>query len=127
MSSTDEAPGGPGGGPDPSVGTSTGGLTPYQEVQRSPEFVALRKRWRTFIFSMSALFLAWFMLYVLLAAFAEPFMNTTLGDSSITVGFIFGLLQFVSTFAIATIYAGFADKKLDPEASRLRQRVEEQL
>jgi uncharacterized membrane protein (DUF485 family) len=101
--------------------------TPYQEVQRSPEFVALRKRWRRFIFTLSAIFLAWFLVYVLLADFATGFMNTTLGDTNLTVGLVLGLLQFVSTFVIATIYVHYADKNLDPEAERLRLRVEEKL
>jgi uncharacterized membrane protein (DUF485 family) len=101
--------------------------TPYQEVQRSPEFVALRKRWRRFIFTLSAIFLAWFMVYVLLADFATGFMNTRIGGTNLTIGLVFGLLQFVSTFVIATIYVRFADKNLDPEAERLRLRVEEKL
>ncbi|GLZ46503.1 clumping factor B [Actinomycetospora sp. NBRC 106375] len=120
MSATDDTPSGPG---SPATATPT----PYQEVQSSPEFAALRGRWRRFIFTMSAVFLAWFLVYVLLAAYARDFMNTRIGDSNITVGLIMGLLQFVSTFAIATIYVRFADKHLDPEAERLRRQVEEKL
>jgi uncharacterized membrane protein (DUF485 family) len=96
-------------------------------MQASPEFAALRRRWRGFIFPMSALFLIWFLVYVLLSAYDHDLVNTTLGDSNITVGLLLGLLQFVSTFAIATIYVRFADKALDPEASRLRAEVEEKL
>jgi uncharacterized membrane protein (DUF485 family) len=113
-------PSGPG-----APGTAT--PTPYEEVQRSPEFVALRRRWRRFIFSMTAVFLVWFLVYVLLAAYAKGFMNTTLGDTNFTVGLVLGLLQFVSTFAIATVYVRFADKHLDPAAERLRVQVEEKL
>lgn len=120
MSATDNMPGRPG---SPATVTPTA----YQEVQRSPEFAALRSRWRRFIFTMSAVFLVWFLAYVLLAAYAKSFMNTTLGDTNITVGLIFGLLQFISTFAIATIYVRYAEKNLDPEADRLRLKVEEKL
>lgn len=127
MSSTDEAPGAAGGGPDPSVGSSTGALTPYQEVQRSPEFVALRRRWRTFIFAMSGLFLAWFLVYVILAGFFTDFVNTRLGDTNITIGLVLGLGQFASTFIIATLYVNYAGKNLDPEAERLRLKVEDNL
>ena len=118
MSATEDGPG---------DSTALDEPTPYEEVQRSPEFTALRGRWRRFIFSMSAVFLAWFLLYVALAGFATGFMNTTLGDTNLTVGLVFGLLQFVSTFVIATVYVRFADKNLDPEAERLRLRVEEKL
>ncbi|HSK60235.1 MAG TPA: DUF485 domain-containing protein [Actinomycetospora sp.] len=117
MSSTDD---------EPSRAPATN-LSAYQEVQQSPDFVALRKRWRRFIFTLSGIFLAWFTVYVVLAGFATDFMNTRLGGTNLTVGLLFGLLQFVSTFIIATIYVWFADKHLDPEAERLKLRVEEKL
>ena len=41
--------------------------TVYEEVQRSPEFQGLRRRLRRFVFPMSAAFLLWYLLYVLLA------------------------------------------------------------
>lgn len=119
MSATDETPG----------GSSALDSTPsaYQEVQRSPEFASLRKRWRGFIFTMSAIFLAWFLVYVLLSDFAHGVVDTRLGDTNFTVGLLLGLLQFVSTFAIATIYVRFANKNLDDDAETLRKRVEENL
>ncbi|MDQ3826249.1 MAG: DUF485 domain-containing protein, partial [Actinomycetota bacterium] len=40
------------------------------------------------------------------------------------IGLIFGLLQFVSTFAITTIYVRFANRYLDPVSSRIREQVE---
>lgn len=126
MSTTDDAPSGPGDAPGSRASTSPQS-NPYAEMQASPEFAALRRRWRGFIFPMSALFLIWFLVYVLLSAYANDLVNTTLGDSNITVGLLLGLLQFVSTFAIATIYVRYADKALDPEASRLRTEVEEKL
>jgi uncharacterized membrane protein (DUF485 family) len=96
-------------------------------MQRSPEFRALRSRWRRYIFTMSGLFLAWFLVYVLLADFAHGFMNTRLGGTNLTVGLVMGLLQFVSTFVIAVAYARYAEKNLDPTAAELRARVEEKL
>jgi len=95
-----------------------------EEVQQTPEFAALRRSFRRFIFPMTALFLSWYALYVLLAAFAPGFMSQRLGGSTITVGLVFGLGQFVSTFAITMIYRSWADKKFDPEAERLRERIE---
>ena len=123
MSATDETPG---GSSAPSADPST---TPsaYQEVQASPEFVSLRKRWRGFIFTMSAIFLAWFLVYVLLSDFAHGVVDTRIGSTNFTVGLLLGLLQIVSTFAIATIYVRFANRNLDDDAETLRQRVEEKL
>ena len=43
---------------------------------------------------------------------------------NITVGLIFGLLQFVSTFVITTIYVRYANRHLDPAAASLRERIE---
>ncbi|MEJ2870337.1 DUF485 domain-containing protein [Actinomycetospora sp. OC33-EN08] len=104
-----------------------GAPTPYEEMQRSPEFKALRNRWRRYIFLMSGLFLAWFLVYVLLADFAPDVVNTRLGGTNFTVGLLLGLLQFVSTFVIAVAYAKFADKNIDPQAEALRAKVEEKL
>ena len=38
----------------------------YMAVQATPEFQALRKKFRGFVFPMTAFFLAWYFLYVLL-------------------------------------------------------------
>ena len=43
---------------------------------------------------------------------------------NITVGLIFGLLQFVSTFAITIWYVRYADRRLDPLAEQLRDELE---
>ena len=100
---------------------STG--TIYEQVQASPEFVDLRSRLRRFVFPMSAAFLAWYLLYVLLASYAPGFMATPV-FGNINIGLLFGLLQFVSTFAITTLYVRYANKNLDPAAERLRTRIE---
>lgn len=102
---------------------SRGGGTSYQEVQASDEFAELRSRFRKFVFPMTGLFLAWYFLYVLMAAYAKGFMSTKV-VGNINVGLIFGLLQFVSTFAITMIYARWADRQFDPTAERLRDHIE---
>ena len=48
---------------------------------------------------MTGLFLAWYLLYVLLANYAPSFMAIKV-VGNINVGLVFGLLQFVSTFVI---------------------------
>lgn len=98
--------------------------TVYQEVQRTAAFADLRSRLRRFIFPMSAAFLLWYLLYVVLASYAPGFMSTRLGGSNITIGLVFGLLQFVTTFAITMIYVRYADRRLDPAADALRAEIE---
>ena len=100
---------------------STG--TIYERVQASPEFADLRSRFRRFVFPMSVLFLAWYLLYVVLASYAPGFMAIKV-FGNINVGQIIGLLQFVSTFAITTIYVRYANKHLDPAAEKIRQQIE---
>jgi uncharacterized membrane protein (DUF485 family) len=95
----------------------------YVEVQQSAEFVDLRRRFRRFVFPMTALFLAWYFLYVLLAAFAPSFMAIKL-FGNINVGLVLGLGQFVSTFAITILYVRWADREFDPTAGRLRAQIE---
>jgi uncharacterized membrane protein (DUF485 family) len=95
----------------------------WAQVQASPEFRALRRRLRRFVFPMSALFLAWYLAYVLLASYAKPLMATKLAGN-ITVGLVLGLLQFVSTFVITTLYVRFAGRSIDPAAAAIRERIE---
>ena len=97
--------------------------TDYERVQRSPEFQDLRRRFRNFVFPMTGLFLAWYLVYVLLAAYAPDFMSIRVAGN-ITVGLLFGLGQFVSTFTITMLYARWANTHQDPVADELRQRIE---
>ena len=98
--------------------------TDYERVQNSQEFQQLRRRFRNFVFPMTAFFLAWYLLYVLLAAYAHDFMSIRV-TGNITVGLLFGLGQFVSTFAITMIYASWANKRQDAVAERLRRHIED--
>ena len=95
----------------------------YTEVERSERFQELKRRHRSIVFPLTALFLAWYFLYVLLADYAHDFMSHKLWGN-INVGLVMGLLQFVSTFAIAAIYVSYANKNLDPLAAELRDELE---
>jgi uncharacterized membrane protein (DUF485 family) len=95
----------------------------YVAVQASPEFVALRKTLRGFIFPMTIAFFLWYALYVILSAYARDFMGTKV-VGNINVALIFGLLQFVTTFLIAWMYSRFAARRLDPVADKLRSEIE---
>ena len=97
--------------------------TDWERVQASPEFAQLRRRLRNFVFPVSGLFLVWYLLYVFLADYAHGFMSTKV-VGNITVGLIFGLLQFVSTFVITGLYVRYANKHLDPVADKLREEIE---
>jgi len=95
----------------------------YVAVQASPEFVALRKTLRGFIFPMTIAFFLWYALYVILSAYARDFMGTKV-VGNINVALIFGLLQFVTTFLIAWMYSRFAARRLDPVSDKIRSEIE---
>jgi uncharacterized membrane protein (DUF485 family) len=95
----------------------------YVDVANSPEFDALRRTFRRFVFPMSALFLGWYLVYVLLSNYAGDFMGHSL-IGNIHVGLVIGLLQFVSTFVITMTYARWADRRFDPAAAELAARVD---
>jgi len=107
--------GGDGGQPH---GTGT-----FEEVQASAEFQQLRRALRRFVFPATVIFLAWYLLYVLMSAYARGFMSNEL-FGVINVAYVFGLLQFVSTFVITTLYVRHANKNTDPIADKIRDELE---
>lgn len=98
-------------------------LSSFRDVQISPDFTELRRRFRRFVFPMTGLFLAWYFLYVLLADYAPGFMSTKV-FGNINIALLLGLGQFVSTFAITMIYVRWANRQVDPAAERMRQLIE---
>jgi uncharacterized membrane protein (DUF485 family) len=94
----------------------------YLVVQQSEEFQRLRHKLRGFIFPMTVAFFLWYLLYVLLSAYARGFMSIKV-VGNINIALIFGLLQFVSTFLIAWYYSRFASHKIDPLADDIRNRL----
>ncbi|QLY29475.1 DUF485 domain-containing protein [Nocardia huaxiensis] len=95
----------------------------FVAMQASPEFQDLRNRLRRYVFPMTALFLAWYLVYVLLGAYAHDFMATKV-VGNINVGLLLGLGQFASTFLITGLYVRFANKELDPRAAAIRSELE---
>ena len=98
-------------------------VDPWVVAHNSAEFATLRKRLHSFIFPVSVFFLAWYFLYVLLAAFAPGFMAIKVAGN-INVGLVYGLLRFVSTVVITMCYARYAARNLDPISDRIRGQVE---
>ena len=98
----------------------------FPAAQRSPEFQELRKTHRGFVFPLAVAFLVWYLLYVVLAMYApQLFAIQVIGN--VNLGVVLGLLQFVTTFAITGAYVSFANRKLDPKATAIRERLEPSL
>ena len=102
---------------DPTAGVD------FPAAQRSPEFQELRKTHRGFVFPVAVAFLVWYLLYVVLAMYVpDLFAIQVVGN--INLGVVLGLLQFVTTFAITGAYVSFANRKLDPKATDIREQLE---
>jgi len=96
--------------------------TEVQGIEETEEFRSLRGSFRGFAFPVTAGFILWYLLYVLLSSYAPAFMATKV-FGHVNVALLLGLLQFASTFAIAAWYARYADRRLDPPAAAIRDRV----
>jgi uncharacterized membrane protein (DUF485 family) len=92
-------------------------------VQAGPEFALLRRRLRRFVFPMTALFLVWYLAYVLLVSYERDLMDTPV-FGAINLGLVVGLAQFASTFALTAGYVRYARRRLDPLAEQIREQVE---
>ncbi|MBL1065589.1 DUF485 domain-containing protein [Streptomyces sp. 7-21] len=88
-----------------------------------PRFHDLRARLLRFVVPVSIGFLAWYLLYVLMSAYARGVMATDI-VGSFNVALVFGLLQFVTTFGIAIAYSRYAGRRFDPLADELRGELE---
>ncbi|SDB96950.1 Uncharacterized membrane protein, DUF485 family [Raineyella antarctica] len=95
----------------------------YREVERSADFVELRKKFRNFAFPMTIAFLVWYFLYVLLSVYAVGWMSTRIAGN-ITTGLLISFLQFVTTFLITWLYIRHANHSLDPLSSKLKAEIE---
>jgi uncharacterized membrane protein (DUF485 family) len=90
----------------------------YDRLAATSDFASLRRLYRGFVFPATVAFLAWYLLYVVMSNWATGFMDTQV-VGNINVALVFGLLQFVTTFALAWLYSRFSTARLDPLARRL--------
>ncbi|OBA64383.1 hypothetical protein A5647_02525 [Mycobacterium sp. 1100029.7] len=95
----------------------------FVRVQAEPDFQDLRHRVRRFVFPMTAFFLTWYLVYMLLATYAHGFMATKV-FGNINLGVVLGFGQFITTFGITIGYARFAGRTLDPRAAKIRDELE---
>jgi uncharacterized membrane protein (DUF485 family) len=93
----------------------------YQVLYDTAEFVELRRRFRRFVYPATIGFLLWYLLYVVMSNWATDFMSQKV-VGNINVALIFGILQFISTFAIAYAYARYMNRQVDPLARQLDEK-----
>ncbi|MEV6972790.1 DUF485 domain-containing protein [Kitasatospora sp. NPDC093806] len=98
----------------------------YRSVQRSLAFQQIRHSYRSFVFPVSGVFLAWYLLYVAAQAAAPGLMRSPVAGP-VNVAWLLGLLQFASTFLLTWLYARNARTKRDRAALSLRWDTQDQL
>ncbi len=98
----------------------------YERLHETAEFEELRRRYRRFAFPATAAFLVWYLLYVVMSNWATGFMNHRL-FGNINVALVFGLLQFLTTFVIAWLYARYMNRHVDPLARQLEAQYDKEV
>lgn len=91
----------------------------FVALQESPDFQRLRRSAVRFALPATALFLVWYLAYVLASAYAPEFMGRPV-FGAVNIGLLFGLLQFASTVVITLLYGRYARRTLDPQTDAVR-------
>jgi uncharacterized membrane protein (DUF485 family) len=95
-------------------------------VQSSPEFQELRRGYRRFAFPLTAVFLSWYLLCLLLST-ASPALMAHRVAGYVNVALVLGLAQFVTTFAVCLLVARTWAARRDAKALELRWRTQQEL
>ena len=98
----------------------------WENMQTSPEFQDLKRKFRGFAFPLTVAFLAWYFLYVVLTAFAREWVSTPV-IGNINIAFVLGVLQFATTFLIMWLYERHSSHSLDGPSDALRDKVDKAL
>jgi len=96
----------------------------YLEVQRSPAFREVRRRYRRFVAPAAALFMLWYLAYVIVATTAHDLMARPV-VGVLNVAMLAGLGQFLTTFLLTWAYARHARLHRDRDALELRWETQE--
>jgi uncharacterized membrane protein (DUF485 family) len=97
----------------------------WEAIERSPEFQELVKKRKAFVLPGTIFFLAWYMGFILLVAYAEDFMSRRVYEG-LTVGYCLALTQFVMVLVLGVMYLRKADHEFDPLAEKAIERYSDQ-
>jgi uncharacterized membrane protein (DUF485 family) len=89
----------------------------WEAIERSPEFQELVRKRRAFVLPGTIFFLAWYMGFILLVAYAEDFMAKSVYEG-LTVGYCLALTQFVMVLVLGLLYLRKSDNEFDPLAEK---------
>jgi uncharacterized membrane protein (DUF485 family) len=93
----------------------------WRAIEDSPEFQELVNKRRSFVLPATIFFLAWYMGFILLTAYAEGFMSERVYEG-LTVGYCLALTQFVMVVTLGAMYLRRSAKTYDPLAEKAIER-----
>ncbi|MFE4451754.1 DUF485 domain-containing protein [Streptomyces sp. NPDC056796] len=115
---------GPDGRSGPSERRGHSAAEIYLEVQSSPAFREVRRRYRRFVIPGAAAFLLWYLAYVVAATTTHDLMaHPVVG--TVNVAMVAGLGQFLTTFLLTWAYTRHARLHRDRVALELRWETQE--
>ena len=89
----------------------------WEGIERSPEFQELVRKRRAFVIPATIFFLAWYMGFIIVTAYAQDFMSERVYQG-LTVGYVFALTQFLMVVVLGLMYLSRSSKVYDPLAAR---------
>ncbi len=90
----------------------------WEGIERSPEFQELVRKRRSFVLPATIFFLVYYMAFILLAGYAEDFMESRVYEG-LTVGYCLALTQFLMVLVLGLAYLKRADRDYDPLAEKV--------
>jgi uncharacterized membrane protein (DUF485 family) len=95
----------------------------HRALLDSTEFRQLvRRRWRVSMILTGLLFALYYG-YIVLVAVNRPFLARRIGGRVTTIGIPLGMAVIVGSWALTAAYIVWANRRYDPEVSRLRERA----
>ena len=101
----------------PGRDTAQGEAIDWESIERSPEFQELVRKRKSFVLPGTIFFLAWYMGFILLTAYAEGFMSDRIYEG-LTVGYCLALTQFLMVLVLGLMYLSRAANVFDPLAEK---------
>ena len=75
----------------------------YIKIEQSEEFKELKRRKYRFIFPVPLLFIAYYLFFIVMSAYAQDFMAQPL-LGNLTTGYLFGISYYLVIWALAFVY-----------------------
>ena len=89
----------------------------WEAIERSAEFQELVRKRKSFVLPGTIFFLAWYMGFILLTAYAEDFMSERVYEG-LTVGYCLALTQFLMVLVLGLLYLRKSANVFDPLAEK---------